>query len=63
MLTIKGTRGLPNEPFLLQESANVGLTPLSAWTTVATGNFDANGNFTVSITPAGAPEFFVVWMQ
>jgi autotransporter-associated beta strand protein len=63
MVTIKGTNGVPNEPYVLLESTNVALQPLSTWTTVATGNYDANGNFSVSITPSSTPEYFVIWTQ
>ncbi len=43
-LIINGTNGTPNSAFSLLTSTNIGL-PLSNWSVVGTGSFDATGNF------------------
>jgi fibronectin-binding autotransporter adhesin len=61
-LTIQGSNGLANEPFVLLESTNVAL-PLPAWLPASTNAFDGSGNFSLSISAGGADEYFTLWMK
>ncbi|HEY3862417.1 MAG TPA: autotransporter-associated beta strand repeat-containing protein [Verrucomicrobiae bacterium] len=62
-LSIHGTNGAANEPFVLLQSASLAL-PLADWTPVLTNSFDASGNFNVSIGVTNQPsEFFTVEVQ
>jgi hypothetical protein len=62
-MAIRGTNGLPNEPFVLLESTNV-TANLTNWVAVLTTNFDGSGNFNVSVSATNSPrEFFAIWEQ
>lgn len=63
-LTISGTNGLANEPFVLLASTNVAAA-LTNWVPVLTNAFGGNGNFNVSVGVANntPQEFFTLWVQ
>ncbi len=63
-LSIQGTNGVANEPFVLLESANVAVG-LTNWVPVATNAFDGSGNFNVSVgvTNITPQEFFRLSVQ
>lgn len=48
-ITLNAINGAPNGPVSVLTTTNLTL-PLSSWTTVATGNFDPNGNLNLPIT-------------
>jgi hypothetical protein len=57
-VNLAGTNGPPNGLFYLLSSPTVG-SPLSAWSIVATNNFDGSGNFALSVpVPTNAPVRF-----
>jgi autotransporter-associated beta strand protein len=57
-LTLAGTGGYPGAAYRVLRSADIA-APLASWSTVTTGNFDVNGNFSVNITIDTAdPQFF-----
>jgi len=47
-VVVSGSGGSPGAPYLILGS-NTLLTPVSSWPTMASGNFDANGNFSISL--------------
>ncbi len=47
-ITLSGVHGPPNGTFELMSSTNVSLSPLTLWTPVQSGNFDASGNFNIT---------------
>lgn len=59
--SFSGTDGTPNWSYDVLTSSDV-TQPLSAWTVASSGQFDANGNFSVAlaVNPANARQFFVV---
>lgn len=59
--TFSGTGGTPNWGYDVLTSSDVAL-PLSVWTVTSSGQFDANGNFSVvlAVNPLNARQFFVV---
>jgi hypothetical protein len=63
-LTIQGTNGVANEPFVVLGSTNVAAA-LTNWLPVSTNAFDGSGNFSVSVgVTNGIPqEFFRLWVQ
>jgi hypothetical protein len=62
-LSILGTNGVANEPFVLLESATLA-APLAHWTPVLTNAFNGSGNFNVSLSVTGGPEeFFALFVQ
>jgi alpha-galactosidase len=48
-MVFTGTNGLPNWPYVVRASTNIAL-PLSNWSTLATNQFDASGNFSFTNT-------------
>jgi autotransporter-associated beta strand protein len=63
MLSILGTNGVPNEPFVLLGSTNLAV-PLSSWTPVQTNAFNGSGNFSISVAVTNGPdEFFTLFVQ
>ncbi len=48
-LVLSGTNGLPSDGFSVLTSTNVA-TPLTNWTTLSTGSYDASGNFALTVT-------------
>ena len=60
-VVMSGTGGSPGAPYLILGSNSL-LTPVSSWPTVATGNFDAQGKFSISLPISGgaATEFYVL---
>jgi hypothetical protein len=47
-VVVSGTGGSPGAPYLILGSDSLE-TPVSSWPTVATGNFDSHGNFSISL--------------
>lgn len=62
--TFNGSNGVPNYPYYVLTSTNIGL-PLTNWTMVSTGTFDANGNFIFTNASAtNAPQnFYLLKLQ
>ena len=60
-VVVSGTGGSPGAPYLILGSPSLA-TPVSSWPTVATGNFDSHGNFSISlpISSGSATEFYVL---
>jgi hypothetical protein len=60
-LVMSGSGGAPNGAYTILGSASL-LAPVSSWTAVATGNFDASGNFSVNlpINSAATGTFYVL---
>jgi hypothetical protein len=61
-LSLTATNGKPGGPFTLLGSANLALLP-SQWTSITTGNFDGNGNLSISanlINPAASQHFYIL---
>jgi hypothetical protein len=56
-LTISGTNGLANEPFIVLATTNLTL-PLASWMPVATNAFDGSGHFSVALTITITPQLF-----
>jgi len=50
-LVLSASGGNPGDPVTVLSSTNLTL-PLAQWTTVTTGNYDGNGNFTYTVTGA-----------
>jgi autotransporter-associated beta strand protein len=50
-LVLSATGGTPGDPVTVLGSTSLTL-PVAQWTTVATGNYDGNGNFTYTVTGA-----------
>lgn len=50
-VVLQGSNGLPGWSYIVQTSTNA-TTPAPTWTPVATGKFDASGNFSVTIPNA-----------
>jgi autotransporter-associated beta strand protein len=63
-VTIQGTNGVANEPFVVLESTNVA-APLTNWVAVSTNAFDGTGNFNVPVgaTTNAPQQFFRLWEQ
>jgi autotransporter-associated beta strand protein len=63
-ITFNATSGEPYAPVSVLSSTNVAL-PVASWTSVATGAFDALGNFSQSITvdPTTPTQFFILLEQ
>ena len=63
-ITFNATSGEPYAPVSVLSSTNVAL-PVASWTSVATGAFDASGNFSQSITvdPTTPTQFFILLEQ
>lgn len=62
MVSLTGTNGLANEPFIVLESTNVAL-PLPQWTPIYTNSFDVNGDCNISFGVGSSPEYMALWMQ
>jgi autotransporter-associated beta strand protein len=63
VLTLQGTNGLANEPYVVLGSTNIS-APLAGWTPVYTNSFDGSGNFNISVSVTAAPhEFFTIETQ
>jgi fibronectin-binding autotransporter adhesin len=59
-LVLSGSAGMPNSTFNVLSSSNMAV-PVMEWVSVASGTFDANGNFTLSIpVEVSAPARFFV---
>ena len=60
-ITINGANGLPNGPATVLSTTNLSL-PFGSWTQAATGNFDGNGNLSISVTvdPTLPQQFFIL---
>jgi autotransporter-associated beta strand protein len=60
-LVLSGSAGTPNSTFNVLSSTDM-TVPVTEWSSVATGTFDANGNFTVSIAidTAAPARFFIL---
>jgi len=59
-LVLSASGGTPGDPVTVLGSSSLVL-PVAQWTTVATGNYDSNGNFTYTVTGAlnsGQPQQF-----
>ena len=56
-----GTNGVPGWPYFILVSTNVAL-PLNQWTSMATNQFDAGGNFTFtnSVSPGPPQKFYLL---
>jgi len=62
-VVFSGTNGLPGGTYELVSSTNLAM-PLSNWTQVGGGNFDGNGNFSVSnAINASEPQRFYLLRQ
>ena len=61
-LAMSGSGGEPNGTYYVLGSTNIAL-PLNSWTRIATNQFDANGNFTNTVSPGSAQEFFRLQLQ
>lgn len=62
-LVLSGSSGLAGGPYTVRSSTNV-TSPLAGWIVEASGNFDANGNFSVTNTVApGVPQKFYLLQQ
>jgi hypothetical protein len=65
-LVFSGTGGSPMAPYYLRSSTNL-LLPLGQWQTVATSQFDAAGNFSLTVAgavdPAVARRFYRIQTQ
>jgi hypothetical protein len=58
-ITFSGVHGPPGGAYHILSSTNGALTPLSAWTPVQSGSFDASGSFNVMISVnAATPRTF-----
>jgi hypothetical protein len=64
-IVFNATNGATNGPYNLLTSTNLSL-PLGQWTSVATGNFDANGNLngqtgvSVTVNSASPQQFYIL---
>jgi len=61
-LVLSATGGNPNDPVSVLSTTNLTL-PLAQWTTVTSGNYDGNGNFTYTVSGAlnsGFPQQFYI---
>ena len=61
-ITFNAKNGAMNGSFAILMSTNLA-TPLSQWTSIATGNFDGSGNLTafpVTVNPALPQQFYVL---
>jgi autotransporter-associated beta strand protein len=61
-ITFAGVHGPAGGSYEIVSSTNVALHPLSAWTPVQSGNFDASGSFnvTISVNPAAPRTFYLL---
>jgi hypothetical protein len=58
-INFSGYHGPPGGSYHILSSTNVALQPLSAWTVVQSGTFDASGSFSASlIVSPGTPQLF-----
>jgi hypothetical protein len=61
-LVLQATGGVANGPITVLSTTNLTL-PLAQWTTVTSGNYDGNGNFTYTVSGAlnsGFPQQFYI---
>ena len=60
-IVVSGTGGSPGAPYLILGSNSL-LIPASSWPTVATGNFDTQGKFSINlpISSGASAEFYVL---
>lgn len=60
-LTIQGTNGTANGPFVLLSSTNAAL-PVSQWKALLTNSFDAGGNFnlTTNLGTTSSQQYFII---
>jgi fibronectin-binding autotransporter adhesin len=63
-ITLHAVNGPPNGPASVLSSTNLAL-PLAQWTSVATGNFDANGNYspTITVNPTAPQAYYILQAQ
>jgi len=63
-LVFTGSNGPANYPYTVLTSTDMSL-PLSEWTSIATNNFDGNGNFnfTNSIDPDTPQSYYLLQLQ
>jgi hypothetical protein len=61
-ITFSGIHGPPGGTYEITSSTNVALKPLTAWTPVQSGTFDASGSFnvTINVSPATAQMFYLL---
>ncbi|MGN6554879.1 MAG: beta strand repeat-containing protein [Verrucomicrobiota bacterium] len=62
-LTLSGTNGPANQPYVVWTSTDVAL-PRASWTPVATNYFDASGNFSYTNSVSSEPQrFYLISVQ
>jgi autotransporter-associated beta strand protein len=63
-LVMNGSGGAPNGTYYVLGSTNI-VSPLNSWTRIATNQFDAGGNFnfTNTVSPGSAQQFFRLQLQ
>ena len=59
---ISGTNGTHNGTYQALRSGSLPL-PFGSWSSVFTGNFDNDGNFSFTNTPSGSPSFYIIEQQ
>ena len=59
---ISGTNGTQNGTYQAFRSASL-QTPLGSWSSVFSGSFDGDGNFSFTNTPPGSPTFYIIQQQ